>query len=607
MRRPPPLSIFILLACFFPLQTSLAGAGEKPIARGGTIQITEEEFVRRYEMTPGFGHERRADAEVSKLDLAYSLIAEKLLAREAVRRGLDRDTTVREAVTTITRLLARDELYRKEIAGKVKVTPDEIRQGMDRARHPLLLSYVRMNDSRKAAAFRQRLARGADLRSVRLDPSLSAVRDTVTLIWGEGHPAMEEAAYRLAPGEISPVIQVEARSYLVSVLEVRTTRVDDLPGGTPLRQTVTRRLRERHESALLADFLGRTLRGKSGYALPRTMKLFCDALAASCDDGGTDTLVALTPSRASRLARGCAAILGDSLLVAGKIFWPVREIIERFMQMGFSVPRHDLRRLPVYVNRDLRKIVEQEYLEAEALHRRVDTIASVRREITIWAQSFLAERLRGSIRGSATVTGGEVREFIAARDTLAVVPLVQIRELRTRTLAEMQGALDELKRGLRFQEVVTRWSSDTAAHALGGLTSFFPITERSPVGAMASAMKIGERAGPLSVPGGLLYFEVAGKRDGSARSDSSFGERLAWGREELQAKKAGKAMTSLLARLAKEEGYFLDRNRLQLLKVNTVPMIVFKLLGFGGRIPAVPGVTPEVEWLGARPEGEAVP
>jgi parvulin-like peptidyl-prolyl isomerase len=607
MRLRLTLSSLILASFLFSLSPGTATCGEKPIARGGGIQISVDEFVRRYEMTPGFGHERQGDAAVSRLDLAYSMIAEKLLAREAVRRGLDKDPALREAVATITRLLARDELYRKEISAKVKVTPAEISRGMDRARHPLLLCFVRTNDPRGAEEFRRKLPDGADLQTVRLDPSLRAVRDTVRLVWGEGHPAMEDAAYRMAPGQISPVIQVENRFYVVSLLRVLTTPVEDLPGGSPLRETVTRRLRERHETALVADFLGRTLRGKSGYALPRTMKLFCDALAVAFGDGTTDSTVALTPSRANRLYRECAPFLGDSLLVAGKVFWPVREIIDRFLQMGFSMPGGDLNRIPARVNMELRRIVEQEYLEAEALRRRLDTIPSVRRDIEIWAQSFLAERVRGELWGSTIVDEGEIHDFIAGRETPADVPLVQIRELKTRTTVEMQGALDELKRGVRFQEVVTRWSSDTAAHALGGLTPFFPATERPPVGPMAGRMKIGERAGPLAIPGGLCYFEVVGKKDAMAPTDSTSAEKLGWARDQVRSQKAGKKMTFLLARLAKSEGFSLDRNRLESLKLNTVPMMVFKLLGFGGRIPAMPGVTPEVEWLGARTEGEAVP
>jgi len=92
------VSVLIILACFLALRVSTTGGGEKPIARGGDSD--QRRGIRsKYVKTHRFGHEAKGDPEVSKLELAYSMITQELLAREATACGLDGDTIVREAVT----------------------------------------------------------------------------------------------------------------------------------------------------------------------------------------------------------------------------------------------------------------------------------------------------------------------------------------------------------------------------------------------------------------------------------------------------------------------------------------------------------------------------
>jgi hypothetical protein len=57
-------------------------------------------------------------------------------------------------------------------------------------------------------------------------------------------------------------------------------------------------------------------------------------------------------------------------------------------------------------------------------------------------------------------------------------------------------------------------------------------------------------------------------------------------------------VTLRLASIAKEKGVDIYTDRLKALKVTSIPMMSFRILGFGGRMLAVPFVTPELDWLG---------
>jgi len=99
----------------------------------------------------------------------YSLIAEKLLAQEAEARGMDLDSLTVAETTRMTALLARDALYRKEIAGAVDVTADEMRKGTRDALRTLLLRYLSFHDANDARFVRSHL-QGRTLNERRLIP-----------------------------------------------------------------------------------------------------------------------------------------------------------------------------------------------------------------------------------------------------------------------------------------------------------------------------------------------------------------------------------------------------------------------------------------------------
>jgi hypothetical protein len=193
------------------------------------------------------------------------------------------------------------------------------------------------------------------------------------------------------------------------------------------------------------------------------------------------------------------------------------------------------------------------------------------------------------------------------RDTSVIIPQVQIRELRTHSILDMQAALDDIDHGASLEEAVRKWSGDPAAKANGGLTDFFAVTERPPVGDVAGALDVGQRYGPLAMEGDQIYFEVVAKKSAPLRQDTAFSARFARAREEARAMKARRTLTLFLAGMGKEMGFDVYSDRLRMLNVSPIPMMTFRILGFGGRMIAVPFVEPQLDWLEVEPPREVVP
>ncbi len=603
------LPTVLLLSLLIVPGVSYAQQGPPPgavIARAGDMFVSEQEFLERYEMLPGFGRHRRSQAEAAKLEVLYSIIAEKLLAQDAAAGGLEADTVVRLGTLETRKLLARDELYKKEVIQKVLLTDREIDRGIAMALLRLSIRYIFFTKEEDARFIRAQMHGPSDMQRLRIDTSFHALRDTATLLWGDADVRIETSAYSLKKGEVSPVVAAGDGFYILTVAGLGRNPYYAAMAPDVLRARVTTTIRRRKEHARLDEFLEDALHGKTGFAVPRVLESLALGLEKVYAGPGTDSIVYLTPGRATLLESMAGAILRDTIAVAGNRAWSVGEFITRLTGEGFGVVRTSLRSIPARLNTELMALVRRELMAQEALERGLDTLSDVRRQVGMWKDSFLASRERDAIRKSVSVTDADVWSYLKSEDSSVAVPLVQVRELLTHTFQQMEGAMDDLARGMSFADAVKKWSVDPSARERGGLSPFFPVTARSPVGSTASRMNTGERYGPLSVPDGVLYFELEGKKPAPRTGDSSSAGNFSRAREEAREKKVRRAVTLRVALLAKEKGVDVYSDRLKMITVSRVPMMTFRILGFGGRMLAVPFVVPEHDWLELLESGRRV-
>jgi parvulin-like peptidyl-prolyl isomerase len=199
-----------------------------------------------------------------------------------------------------------------------------------------------------------------------------------------------------------------------------------------------------------------------------------------------------------------------------------------------------------------------------------------------------------------------VYSYLKQKDPATKVPQVQIRELRTSSLDEMDDALRALEGGMPFETVVEKWSNDGEARKRKGLSEFFPITERPPIGEIASHMDIGQRYGPVRMNDGVLVFELVAKRDAVLPSDTSSASGMEKAAGEVLAMKQRRTLDLFLAQLGGRYGYTIYQDRLLRIPVTPVPMMTFRILGFGGRMFAVPFVEKQLDWLNIEPPSSII-
>ncbi|MGB6121625.1 MAG: hypothetical protein WBG80_06950, partial [Bacteroidota bacterium] len=513
------LTAYLLLHS--PLAAQTEGGGEPVIARAGGVFVSEREFLERFELTPGSHRRTRSSLESGKLTTLYSLVAEKLLAQEALTMGLDRNENYQKAMLELTKLLARDELYLLEVTQQVSISSGDLNRGIAQARTELLVSFLFFATEEDAMFVRSQMTAASDFDRLRIDTSMNVLRDTATVIWGDAEEAIESGAYSLEEGEISMPLQAGDGYYLLRLDRVQPSSFYTSLPSRVLRERVEARLRTREENRRAEEFIRQIMAGKVAYSPSERFESFAREVASVYADNRQGDLTSMTPAMADELRTLCGRTVADTLIIAGDRVWTVGEAIADLEKKGFAVRGDVRKRTPMRLYESFREWTEQEMLAQEALRRGLDGLPVVQKRIEPWRDAYLAALMRARLYSGINVSDAEVYAYMNSLDSGWTVPRVQVRELKTGSLKEVGEAYGALEEGAPFQEVVEMYSIDPIGRRRGGLTAFFPITERPPVGEIAWELEIGERFGPLRDSAAVYLFEVVAKDSLTILGDSA--------------------------------------------------------------------------------------
>jgi peptidyl-prolyl cis-trans isomerase C len=246
----------------------------------------------------------------------------------------------------------------------------------------------------------------------------------------------------------------------------------------------------------------------------------------------------------------------------------------------------------------VKRFIERELLVREAYDKGLNELPEVQASIDMWRDSYLAKMMKNRFYDSAEVSDQEAREYFDNRDeNEGFVKKVNIVEILVDSLEMVEEIFRRLDEGSDFRELAVRFTQREWTIKNEGEFGFFPVTEYGEIGRTAADMEVGEIFGPLEVPEGYSIFKLIDVKKEAEKLPDSFEKAKSKIKEKLKMQKVKDIMVDETIRLADKYGVSVDKNLLNSISVKNYNMLVYRYMGFGGRITAVPQTIPFTEWI----------
>ncbi|MEI7812108.1 MAG: peptidylprolyl isomerase [Ignavibacteria bacterium] len=594
-----------LIYLFFLLSTAVFAQNvkEKIIATVGNKQITEKEYKIRYELMPHISKNQDIVDSV-KNEFVYSLIAEKLLALEAAEKDYDTTDIIKYSMQSIEKLYVKDALYKEEVEKKVKVNPKEIIAGSFRLGWSLKVNIISSADSAEIAGLYSQLRKGASFDSLLIKHDEYAGQQTpVTINFGDmTFEFVEDTLYNMKPGAISQPVHTE-EGWFIFKLVAKEPNIEkkEKPDNISKKaeDVIHTRKAQKIERQFRKSFLSKAKVNTVGPLFYRIVEKSTAILAqkATLPENQTD-IVNLEDNDVDSIMRQFGTdTLKLTLIRFEENPVSVKDFLYSFITDGFTVKQPTVESVGVKLRAFLHTYIDNELLSREAYRRGMQNLPEVKREMEWWRENYISHILKNQIYDSTKISDEEITDYYKKNNSGGSITEVNIIEILTSSLQDIEAIMNGLQKGTDFKALAKQYNKRESSKDKDGESGFFPVTMYGEIGRTADRMKIGDVYGPLKVEDGYSIFKLIDrkeKRDSLTKTFEEIKEQL---KEDLFSRKLGDSFNKYTASLAVKYGVKVNRQALKNIRVSEINMFTSRIMGFGGRMTAIPYTPPLYEWV----------
>lgn len=593
----------VLLIPFLVLLSvlSLFAQKEQPVAKAGSSVITLEYFENRYKLSPQLSVTGQTK-EKDRYNFLYTLIAEKLWAEYAREKGLDTSALLKRSFEPLKKMYLRDALFRKEIAEKVKITPVELLQTFSKLRFTLNVKFLFTEDSTEALSFYLLLNSGTPIDSLLQGRTeYEYQKDGLDIAFTKSNDAaLEEKLYGLKqPGEVLKPYK-DKNGWFVFQLMGLKDNLSQENTAERIQKTAKELLEVKKTDSIYQVFYKKFF---GGMKVETNGDLFWSFHAKLIYLMSRDSL----NRKDERFQAGLEYLdeisgmfgkdtLGMPFLKIGNKPVLLSEFLILFLFERFSTASIEPQHLSIILNNRVKFIIEQELLYREALKRGMDKLPETANEIAMWREHYLAAKGKEVFHSGITVTEDDAQELyrrLSESNTGTVS--VNLREIETDSLIYIQKVLERIKKGESFDELAKIYNKSERTKNSGGETGLVPAEELGDIGYVAKALNKGDIYGPLRINERYVIFYVIEKQIDSSAMPAFDSVKSAMMTAALREKKQ-KETDAYTAKMAETKGVTINSDVMKKSDAENLQMILFRFMGFGGRIVAFPVTAPDFRW-----------
>jgi parvulin-like peptidyl-prolyl isomerase len=598
--------IYVLPLIIFTLNLSAQVDESKVVAKIGNEIITESEFIERFELTPQIYAGINGVEESMKLEVLYSIIAEKLWALEADAIGLDKSELLTSTYKAIEKMYVRDALYAKEILSKVNISDEYLNEAFRRNSLLLNLNYIFSISEQEINNIYDQLNNGIDFYSVFLKRAESSLQDKpYTVSYGQMEKYVEDILYSLKIGEFTKPIKAPNGWYIFRLLSRETKSIENSQQADEQQKYVMKVAKSTVTDSIYRNFYSRFFKNALAETNKEMFLNLSDLVILELRNRSQEEnlksgdKIYLLPDDLYKIEKE----LGPQLLNVAFIKLngdpaTINDFLQELSIEKFYVDSLEDDHIKGRLNFAVKKFIEHELLSREGFKQGLQNTPEVQRYLKMWRSYYLSEALRKELAYSIQITDSEAYDYFYEKNRVSSAEVeVKIIEILTEDLDIMKTVLDELNAGKDFRELAVTYTIREEAKENNGEIGYFPVNTYGEIGQKAAIMKIGDIYGPIKVPEGYSLFKLIDRKPKDSLSTANYELNKENIKAELKRKKYSDAILKKTYVLADKYDVQISEETLNSIKVLNTTTVVYRYFGFGGRLLAVPITTPNYLWV----------
>jgi len=593
----------VLLLCLLPI-IAVKPQAKEVIATVGNYSITLEEFKKRFELTPQYDAGGMYRDEIARRNFLYSMIAEKLWSLKSDELGLDSTTLMQNTFTALEKMFIRDGLFKQVIECNVHFDDTDIMRGFQRSKINLYVNFLFSADSTEIFQLHDRLLKGESFDSILITRhELEFQQEPLEIEYGKLPEPVEDMLYPMKNGDFtSPIKEIEG--WIIYYLKAKKEKYIPSDENQKVISEVKNTLKARRTDRVYQEFYKKFFGGKkvetNGILFWSLVDKLTFILQAKIDKGEANKHgeVKLRPEDLTTIESQFGP---DSLQMVFIQFETnpitLKEFLSTFFFEGFFTNTVNTDIIAAKMNSRIRLMIEQELIARDGVVKGIHNIDEVKSDITMWRDYYMSKLLQNRMKDSVSVDAEELFAYYneSIDDTSSQIE-VNILEILTDSLEVIEKVLNAPQTEEEFRRLASIHTKRLWTKDRGGEYGYYPALALGELGKTAVRMKTGDVFGPIQLDEGYSIIMLIGKKQ-KVNVEQSFDEVKENLENELKVKKYNEMMIDNTVELAEKYGVTINENLLFNTKITNQQMMVFRYMGFGGRITAVPLTQQFIEWV----------
>ncbi len=574
--------------------------------------ITIEQFQNRFDFMPHLNYSS-SNIDSAKKEFLYSLVAEKLWALEADELQIDTIESVKLSLKSLEKLFVKDEVYKREVESKIKITGEEISIGLSRVTRILEMNIVASPDSQKIWNLYDELLASDNFDSITAASKLPNKVSEIKLgsLQDEG---IEDIVYSLKINEFTKPILSNRNWFIFKLIGDQRDETIDLT-KEHAKNIVIKTLSDRKSQKIGREYLDRIFKGKTITADRKVFDIFFENLKtvilerikkADTDTSlsiqllQTDLFQCLSRLDKENLNKDFTIVDSDTLTIKDYVYYLIYQKI-KFKSLEDNEAK-------IILNMAVRQFIETSVLYNEGLKSDLDKLKSVKSDLQTWKNYYLSEVLMNSYADSIKVNDEEVNQLINSDQGTSSNLKVNIREILIDNIEDAEKILNELNGGKEFESLVNIYNQREWTKKSNGEWGFFNPNDAGEIGRIASGLNIGQIYGPIKVNEGYSIFKLIDKKNQSSNQKSITNQdSLKFIRVKIALSKMDNLINDKTVSLARKYKINLNEQLLKNTAVSELNTFTYRFIGFGGKIAAFPITIPMYEWYKQYEQTKEIP